>query len=283
MAIALIVDDHAENRYLLRCILSADGFEVLEAAHGQEALEQAKEHEISIVVSDILMPVMDGFALCRAWREDQRLRSVPFVFYTATYTDPRDEAFARSLGADDFIVKPTDPTTLRDRIRVVVAKAGRTSGSAAIASEMDETPYLKQYNEVLIRKLEDKLAELETANAALLVKEFALASSASGVLLTDLSGTVTYANAAVESILALGAAELVGKNVRTLLRPPEHFQTWFERREGPLAFETRLSVPAMSPEIRWIAVVAQFIRIPCRRPRRRHGIVCRRDGGAAAP
>jgi PAS domain S-box-containing protein len=260
MVSALIVDDHAENRYLLRCILSADGYAVLEAAHGQEALELAKAHGVSIIVSDILMPVMDGFALCRAWREDQRLRSVPFVFYTATYTDPRDEAFARSLGADDFIVKPTDPVTLRDRIREVVARVERTHDAAAASTEMGETPYLKQYNEVLIRKLEDKLAELEAANAALRVKDFALASSASGVLLADLAGIVTYANAAAELIFAVGSVELIGKNVRTLLRAPENLDAWFERREGPLAFETRLSVPEKSPESRWLSVVAQFIR-----------------------
>jgi PAS domain S-box-containing protein len=259
MATALIVDDHAENRYLLRCILMADGYEVLEAAHGQEALTLAKSHEISVIVADILMPVMDGFALCRACREDSALRNIPFVFYTATYTDPRDEAFARSLGADDFIVKPMDPANLRDRIRAAVARVVDVNGPLGTPAGLGETPYLKQYNEVLIRKLEDKLTELEAANAALVVKDFALASSTSGILLADLAANVTYANPAVERVLDLTSERLIGTNVRGHIRPPENFESWLAAREGALPFETRIVLPSRVPEVRWISVIAQFI------------------------
>ena len=61
-----------------------------------------------MIITDILMPVMDGFTLCREWKKDNRLKRIPLVFYTATYTDPKDREFAMNLGAESFIVKPVD-------------------------------------------------------------------------------------------------------------------------------------------------------------------------------
>ena len=87
----LIVDDDAQNIYLLQSILSGNGYTVTTAANGAEALEKARAELPDMIVADILMPVMDGFELCRTWKTDALLRDVPFVFYTATYTDPRDE------------------------------------------------------------------------------------------------------------------------------------------------------------------------------------------------
>ncbi len=74
MKTALIVDDHDENRYLLRTILSASGYTLLEASSGVEALEHARRARPAIIISDILMPQMDGFTLCRVCKRDPDLR-----------------------------------------------------------------------------------------------------------------------------------------------------------------------------------------------------------------
>ena len=92
MAQVLIVDDQEQNLYLLQVMLHARGYEVRSARNGIEALEIARREAPDLIITDILMPGMDGFSLCRAWMADEKLRGVPLVFYTATYTDTQDEA-----------------------------------------------------------------------------------------------------------------------------------------------------------------------------------------------
>jgi PAS domain S-box-containing protein len=175
----LIVDDNEANLYLLRALLEGHGCEVATATNGANALDVARQNLPDLIVSDVLMPVMDGFALCREWKKDARLRTIPFVFYTATYTDERDEQFGLSLGAERFVVKPEEPDVLLAIIceaiqRVGSPPAGRVrpaskahAGSPNAAPEADEASYLALYNKTLVRKLEAKMAQLEQANLEL--------------------------------------------------------------------------------------------------------------------
>lgn len=163
----LIVDDIAENRYFLEVLLKGNGFAVRSASNGAEALESARKTPPDLVVSDILMPVMDGYALCREWRADERLKRIPFIFYTATFTDQKDEALALSLGADRFVIKPLEPEALMEIIREVLAdsRSGQLGASADLPRQEGE--FLKEYNEALFRKLEKKMADLERAHQEL--------------------------------------------------------------------------------------------------------------------
>jgi signal transduction histidine kinase len=168
MPTALIVDDKTENLYLLEVLLKGHGYQVQTAAHGGEALALARQAPPDIIITDILMPVMDGFALCRQWKQDAALKQIPFVFYTATYTDDKDKQFGLSLGADCFIVKPAEPSDFIQIITEVLDKA--RSGTWAPPREApaaSEDVYLREYNQALVRKLEQKVLDLETANRAL--------------------------------------------------------------------------------------------------------------------
>ena len=105
----LVVDDKPENLHLLRALLQGHGHEVAEARHGAEALVKARQSPPALIISDLLMPVMDGYTLLRHWKGDEQLKQIPFVVYTATYTEPKDERLALDLGADAFLLKPTEP------------------------------------------------------------------------------------------------------------------------------------------------------------------------------
>lgn len=163
----LIVDDKEENRYLLHVLLNGNGFEVDEARHGAEALVRARQNQPQLVISDLLMPVMDGYTLLRHWKMDEQLKQVPFVVYTATYTEPKDERLALSLGADAFIIKPTEPESFMDRIQEVLSKQDSGLLSPINLPAGDEKDQYQVYSEVLIRKLEEKALQLEEANHAL--------------------------------------------------------------------------------------------------------------------
>jgi CheY-like chemotaxis protein len=163
----LSVDDKAENLYMLEALLRGHGHEVDSASNGLDALRLAERGQYDLIVSDILMPRMDGFQLCRELKKDERLRRIPFVFYTATYTDPKDAAFALSLGADRFLIKPLEPEVFIQLIDAVLAAVEGREFSAHTEPPEDEAIYLKEYNARLVTKLEKKMLDLEQANRAL--------------------------------------------------------------------------------------------------------------------
>ena len=108
----LIVEDNDNDRRLLRYTFEHHGCTVIEAKDGKEGLDLASVHRPDIIVSDALMPVMDGFQLLQALKSDQELRSIPFVFYSATYTGQNEAELALSLGAEAFMLKPKEPEEL---------------------------------------------------------------------------------------------------------------------------------------------------------------------------
>lgn len=165
----LIVDDHDQNLYLLRVLLEGYGCAVDDARHGAEALVKARQSPPQLVISDLLMPVMDGYTLLRHWKADERLKAIPFVVYTATYTEPKDERLALDLGADAFIVKPAETEVFMARIQAVLARQQGDGRSPVRVPQGEETVLLREYGEVVVRKLEAKAALLEQANRALQV------------------------------------------------------------------------------------------------------------------
>ncbi len=167
MTTALIVDDKEENRYYLQALLTAHDFGVELACDGAEALEKARRSPPDFVISDLLMPVMDGYTLLRHWKADARLNKAPFIVYTATYTEPEDERLALGLGADAFIVKPADPEEFLARLQAVQASAATAIATPTREPTGSPDERLREYNETLVRKLEKKTLQLEESNRLL--------------------------------------------------------------------------------------------------------------------
>lgn len=232
----LVVDDRSDNRYLLRALLQGHGFAVQEAANGAVALESARQSLPDLVVSDLLMPVMDGYTLLRQWKADAVLAPVPFVVYTATYTTARDEQLALELGADAFMVKPTEPELFMARVREVLALAGAKKGTARQPRIGEQESY-QLYNAVLVHKLEqrsaeleERVAELDEALARLTESEAAarlycraMDASGNGIVIAQLREGhlyVQYVNAAFSRISGYPSAQAQGRDIRFLLNSP---------------------------------------------------------------
>ncbi len=156
----LLVDDNATDRLILRSIFEHYGCAVVEAADGQEGLARALHSMPDLIISDALMPRMDGYQFLKSLKEDSRLRAIPFVFYTAVYTGGKESQLAASLGAEDFLVKPLSAPVLWERISQIRSRTPRSTAEQP-AAVMDDDSFLKQYSAVVASKLEEKVIDLE--------------------------------------------------------------------------------------------------------------------------
>ena len=165
----LIVDDIEVNRKLLRVNLDAEGIESFEVANGAEALAKMKGEKPDAIISDILMPHMDGYRLCQEVRKDQELENTLFIFYTSTYTSSGDEKLALDCGADLYIKKPAPFGVLLAALRELADPRAPRPRPVAMPEELT---VMREYNEALVRKLEERNAKLERARHEIMrVKE----------------------------------------------------------------------------------------------------------------
>jgi len=104
----LVVEDMPNIQELLVVTLRFKGYPVMAASNGQEALALIEKERPALIITDILMPKMDGYALVQTLRKNPLTRPIPVIFLSATYVTPEDKAFALSLGAVRFLEKPVD-------------------------------------------------------------------------------------------------------------------------------------------------------------------------------
>lgn len=162
----LVIDDNPDDRRLMRYNFEHHDCVVIEAGDGQQGLETALQCRPDIIVSDALMPRMDGFQLLRELKKKKETQRIPFVFYSATYTGDREIELAASLGAEAFIVKPKEPEVFWDELSSIIEKC-RAEREQKIAVDMieEDRDYLSRYSQIVATKLEEKIRELEVAKA----------------------------------------------------------------------------------------------------------------------
>jgi len=159
----LIVDDQPTDLKLLRAQLESEGHTVFEAHDGVDALALLERQRVDAVISDILMPRMDGYSLCREIRKHARQCDLPIIIYTSTYLSPGDEKLALDMGADKYLKKPVSVETLITALHVVIAQPH----AAPRPDELREVETFKNYNERLVSKLKEKNTELLAQTEAL--------------------------------------------------------------------------------------------------------------------
>jgi len=151
----LVVEDIPNVLELLEVTLRFKGYPVITAHNGQEALEKIARERPAMVITDILMPKMDGFSLAQNLRTNTRTRSLPIVFLSATYVTPEDKAFALSLGAVRFLEKPVDT----EEFLLTVAEV-LTSGPGTLSEPLGEKEFYQGYRERLESKLRHKNVQI---------------------------------------------------------------------------------------------------------------------------
>jgi CheY-like chemotaxis protein len=240
----LIVDDNDQSLYLLRAVLEGAGHETWPASDGAEALARAQKQAPDAVITDILMPRMDGFAFCRALREDKQLRHLPVLLYSATYTDAKDRELGLALGADRFLEKPMEPADLLAELEAAVKE--RKDGAAPQGkATLAEPEFLREYNARLVRKLEDRMLDLERAYRELAESErryHELFDVASDLIITfGEGGTITLVNRRIQETLGLHPAEVAGRPFSSLVVPSARAQveTAFARARAASAPRSR--------------------------------------------
>jgi signal transduction histidine kinase len=161
----LITDDSVRNLKALRNALEARGHEVIDAADGVQALGILESSAVDAVISDILMPLMDGFRLCQEIRNSSMAyRCVPLLLYTASFDTPADRGLAAAIGADAYILRPAPVEALLTEIAKAIQQG---PGRASTARNSTECDVLQRYNTALVQKLKRRNIERQSSQLEL--------------------------------------------------------------------------------------------------------------------
>ncbi len=233
----LIVEDDANSRVFLERALLSQGYAVESVANGIQALEKAVLSPPDLIISDIMMPEMDGFELCRKVKTDERLHTIPFVFYTATYIDQKDEKLAMALGASRFLIKPMEPEAFFSAISGVIEEHKARPLPVPDQPLLEMTELDRMQVEALARKLDKKVRELEIEREALLRSKMLLSQTQQDwenifqaighpTIILDAQHNILSANHATIKAAGAGSAkELIGRKCYEIFHnagePPE--------------------------------------------------------------
>ncbi len=152
----LVVEDIPDILRLLETTLSFKGYRVITARNGEEALEAIQKETPQMIISDILMPKMDGFSLLHRLRINSETRKIPVVFLSATYVAPEDKTFALTIGVTRFIEKPINIEEFMQTIEELLAKGEHS----AIHEPLTGPNFYEEYRVRLITKLNQKITQI---------------------------------------------------------------------------------------------------------------------------
>lgn len=197
-SVLLVVDDYPENLISMRALLQRDDWVVITAASGVEALELLLQHEVDLVLLDVMMPGMDGFEVARLMRGSQRTRMTPIIFLSANAQSPAAVLEGYASGAIDYLFKPFDPHILKPKVQALLEH---------------------QRNRRALQRLSHDLESARAFNASV------LDNAAEGIPVVSEEGVIEYANPAISRLLNATIQELQGQDFLSFLQKP-HVPTW---------------------------------------------------------
>lgn len=158
----LVVEDVPDTLNLVELTLKFKGYRVVTATNGQEALKAIEKERPSVIITDILMPRMDGFGLVHQLRIHPDTRDIPVIFLSATYVAPEDKAFAIAIGVTEFIEKPID---LEDLLRAVAELQAQSVPT--VHEPLEERTFYEGYGQRLEIKLQQKISQISRIESML--------------------------------------------------------------------------------------------------------------------
>ena len=217
----LVVDDSTDNLRLFQAILEKNNYEVMTALNGEEALPILRDTPADLILSDILMPVMDGFRFLQECKADTKLQKIPFIFITGAFLDQKDEELALKMGVVAFVRKPVELDSLISLVEEVLSQVKSKKKVKKLAPE--KAVIEKQISISVMEKLKTRMQELEEEIAERKKAESALQQAeaefrllydtmAQGITYQDASGNIISANPAAERILGLSQDQLLGRS-----------------------------------------------------------------------
>ena len=246
----LVVDDSMPRRRLLTALLGQAGHEVLTASNGAAALELLESQAVDAVVSDVKMPRMDGFQLCRALRRDPRWARLAFIFYSSIFIGDRAQELGRDLGATAYLdAKHVPPDQIAKEIDTLVHRLASAEYQETLVQLRDDLEFARRYHQVVlsslaigghagvretissnVNALDEILARLDAERSALAGHSDVAVSDyldnkinhPLGVILEGSNGAATGSRADATSEAAAGvraAVRRINELVRTMARP----------------------------------------------------------------
>ena len=227
----LIADDNPTNRKLLRAILEAGGYHVTEAPDGEEALKVLEGVKIDAIISDVLMPRMDGYRFCHEVRKHPKFSTLPFLFLTATYTSPGDEKLALEVGADRILKKPLSSSEVLQALEAVLRDPRFRKPRTVKFAKSDDV--MKGYTDALVIKLEERNDELQRRTEELKKLSRAVEQTADHVVITNKEGVIEYVNPAFERATGYSKDFAIGKTP-SIIKSGKHDRAFYESLWGTI-------------------------------------------------